>query len=303
MHPIAVASVLAQRSNRMAPVAPGGGGWTPGYSLPSSGQAVAISSTNTAMDVNPTDLNDTQFNYSLFESFGGGCYVEDYSQGGAYAIGSSGGHIHPDFTSFVVFDFEDRTWKRIDNSQATGNNAAGYVRADLNLAEGELTGFTTVPCPAHMYSNYLPLSTARGGGTKGSVVSVIRQAMTQEPAGTFRSHAFDLATGVWTRYSTNKADAVMNSSYFLPECPTALDDTNGRYYQLPSEIHNTQAIPYLDIADATWKSFGSWDWPSNRGGENRMASSTTRAASSSRSAAVRCSRPWRSPARPPAGAI
>jgi hypothetical protein len=269
MTPIRAAAAAATRARRLPPA--GGGGWTPPYTLPSSGQAVALGAANSAMSVNPVDLSDTDFNYSLFESFGGGCYVEDYSAGGGYVLCSCGGHAHPDFTSGVVFDFEVGAWVRIDNSQSTGNSQPGYTRSQIDLAEGELNGFTTVPAPAHPYSNFLPLSTARGGGTKGSVVRVIGQAMTQEPAGTFRSHRFDLATGVWTRYSTNKGDAVTNASYFLPECPTAYDPNTGRYYQCPSEIHNTQAIPYVDPTDQTWKSFGSWDWPSNRGGENRMA--------------------------------
>lgn len=248
------------------------GGWTPPYSLPAAGTVVAMSATNNAMSINPGDLNDTEFNYSLFESFGGGCYVRDYSQGGAYAIGSSGGHIHPDFTSMVVFDFEDKTWKRIDNSQGTGNNASGYTRSQIDLTNGELNGFVQVPCPAHPYSNFLALPTSRGGGVKGSVMCVIHMAITTDPASNFRSHRFDLQTGVWSRYSINQMTAVGNPSYFLPECPTVYHEATGRFIQLPSEIHNTQAWPYLDSADATWKSLGSWGFPPNSGGESRMAS-------------------------------
>jgi len=87
----------------------------PPYGLPAAGQAVLIG-TNNAETIRPPSHGAGDWSYSLFGSYGGGCFVAEHSVGGAYVIAGTGGHNAPPNFGAAVFDFADATWRRIDNA-------------------------------------------------------------------------------------------------------------------------------------------------------------------------------------------
>lgn len=228
------------------------------YSTPASRQAVLIGS-NSSDDIRPPSHSVSHWRYSLFESFGGGCYVLDYSMGGAYVLAGTGGHASPPNFGAAVFDFADATWKRIDNSNGmawrVGDISASETTGapDYAIALGGVTA-NAMPAPPHTYLNALPIARAKGGGTKGSIVLVICQAQTVESRGTHRSYRFDLATGAWSRLSTNRqTDAINVGGGPWAEAPSVYDPVTNRYYQLPNQVHYISRYAYLDGNDWTWK--------------------------------------------------
>jgi len=223
------------------------------YSAPPSGQALLIGN-NFAEDVRPPSHSARQWNYSLFTFYGGGTFVEDYSAGGAYVIAGSGGHKVPPNFGGCLFDFDDATWKRIDNANGMpwmvrDLNAPGYSGEINSFGEINYPGVTPgIPAPAHLYGNVLPLSAANGGGSRGSVL-VLKSAAGGYDSnyGSGYAHRFDLATGLWSRLSTN---TVTGKSGFRTAC---FDRATNRYYLIRNQLHESGNLDYLDGADWTWK--------------------------------------------------
>lgn len=245
------------------------GGFTPGYPLPTPGNAIALGTTNKLSSLSAAGLSADDLEYSVSGSYGGGVFAAQFSLGGAYVTGCSGGHLHPDLTSVVALDFTDRTFKLLVNANGAPNKAGGWMQSDLN-GDGELNGYPEVPAPNHPYMNQMYLPPSLGGGALGSLLTVMRGAVSNPPSTIYRSHRFDLATKTWARYSLNRLGDVANGSYFSVESPTAFHAASGRYYNLPFELHNVDALPYLDAADRTWKTVALGGYPSN-GGNNTSA--------------------------------
>ena len=223
------------------------------YSLPGSGQAMLIGA-NFAESVRPPTHSASDWNYSLFRFYGGGTFVEDYSAGGAYVIAGSGGHAVPPNFGGCLFDFADATWKRIDNA-----NGMPWLARDLNSpgTSGEINAFgeisypgvsAGIPAPAHLYGNVLPLAAANGGGSRGSAL-ILRSAAAGYSSnyGSPYAHRFDLATGRWSRHSSNAPEA---NSGFRTACH---DPVTNRFYMPRYELHESSRLDFLDGADWTWK--------------------------------------------------
>ncbi len=223
------------------------------YSLPPSGQALLIGS-NFAEDVRPPTHSAFEWNYAVFFFYGGGTLVEDFSAGGAYVIAGSGGHAVPPNFGGCLFDFADATWKRIDNA-----NGMPWINRDLNtpprsgeinsLGEINYPGVSVgIPAPAHLYGTVLPLSAANGGGSRGSALLTRSSAAGYSSNfGSPYAHRFDLATGLWTRLSTNTPSA---NSDFRTGC---YDPATNRYYLIRYGLNESPNLDYLDGADWTWK--------------------------------------------------
>lgn len=228
------------------------------YSTPAGRQTVLIG-TNTADDIRPASHNSSAWRYTLFGSYGGGCYVPDYSSGGAYVIAGTGGHRHPANLGAAVFDFADATWKRIDNSNGLAPRSADFAASETTGAPNYAISIggvapNTLPAPAHTYLNVLPIRSANGGGPKGSIVRVIGAAVCNEARITHRSYRFDLATGAWSKLSVNlQTDAINVGSAIWYEAPSVYDPETNRYYQYPAHLHWLTRHAYLDGADWTWK--------------------------------------------------
>ncbi len=241
-----------------------GGRWDGGFpfALPTPGNALFIG-TNKPDSVRPSPLGAGEWEYSLFNCYTGGVYVRDFSPGGAYVFAATGGHNCPPNVGAALFDFADATWKRLDNANGVPWRSAEYTPSEVN---GELEIATSgatpnaVPAPFHTYQLLAPLPAARGGGSQGSVVTVVTQFATTQASSSGRSHRFDLATRTWSRFSTGTSPYTGFTAIFDPAAT--------RFYVLPNEIHSVQQLSWLDGLDSTWKTSSLGTWPATDGANN-----------------------------------
>lgn len=217
------------------------------YPLPNSAGQVVFIGTNLPRDVRPNTHSVYQWDYANFGYYGGGAFIQDYSAGGAWAIAGSGGHGASPNIGALIFDFADATWKRRDNS-----NGVPWTRGDdypaSTFSGGEFPG-TQVPGPGHQYGVMKPISTAQGGGPKGSYLCLGFSAMGAEGSTGGGAHRIDLNTGQWTRASTNQS-----LPYSVGGQQTAFyDPVSNRYYVPPAAASGVTVTVYLDANDWTWK--------------------------------------------------
>lgn len=209
------------------------------YTLPSSGQAVAIG-TNYATDVRPSSHTQTQWAYSMFSSFGSGAYVADYSFGGAYVLAGTGGHNHPPNVGACLFDFADATWKLLANANGVAWRSNDYQDSELSGPPyREILG-TSVPAPPHPYRHMVGIKTANGGGSKGSIVYMCRAAVGVQASGSSGIHRFDLDTRLWSRVTNSTPSFGADA-----ESDAVVDDAVGRVYGLANAIHYQNKLPTL----------------------------------------------------------
>lgn len=228
------------------------------YTLPARGEAVAIGS-NVAGSVRPAQINAFDWGYSLFQSFGAGTFVPDFSAGGAFVVAGSGGHNAPAMLDAVAFDFADATWKRIPNANGIAPRSADY---DISETTGapfyELRDATAgqVPAPSHLYglTGYIPAGTL--GGVRGSYLKMGSSAATLQSYPASGIHKMDLATGLWSRVTNDTLD--FGSNY---EATTVFDPQTSRYYFIPDGFHAFDSLQYFDPADQRIKRTPSYPWP------------------------------------------
>ena len=140
-------------------------------------------STNTADNIRPSVISRFNWAYSLFQSFGTGTFVPDYSGAGAYVIAATGGHRVTPIVDAVVFDFSDATWKRVANANGIAPRDTDYTTAETTGSPYyEIPGAKAgqIPAPPHLYglASYIPAS--KGGGTRGSYLKMGSPAATVE---------------------------------------------------------------------------------------------------------------------------
>ena len=241
------------------PVSPGiPEGWTPPYSLPAAGVAQFIG-TNNIQDVRPATHSAANWARSVFGSFGTGCYVPAYSAGGAYVAAGTGGHLHPSNSGACLFDFADATWKfrSCTNSGFTENDNTGAANDWASAQTGgadhyEITGANGTPAPPHPYATSIPIAT----GNNGSFLYVSRSAACDESVNSGGSHALNLETGVWTRWTENIYPISLGF-----ESTTLLDSANNRAFVLTSNFHNYQTLHYLNLGTGAYATLGSYSFP------------------------------------------
>lgn len=234
----------------------GGAAWSPSYAVPAPGQLACVSTPwlQNAINAEPGMPASFFWEYSLFNSYGAGVLVEDYSPGGGYVFAGTGGHAHPDFTGAVVVDFTTLTARIIQHTNgskrwSTNTNTYGFLQSELSgdpwwEVTGTVAGSEAVPAPVHPYQMLVPVPSSLGGGPRGSVMYVGRQTMgetgqTSSPT----IHRFDLSTGRWHRQTTAQLQRV---SY---ESSVVLDRARGRYWHFPNGQHNHQNFEYLRASD------------------------------------------------------
>jgi hypothetical protein len=213
------------------------------YDLPSPGHAVAIG-TNHALDVKPPSHTDSQWAYSLFNSYGSGTYMADYSVGGAYILAGTGGHAHPPNLDAALFDFADATWKRIPNSNGVPQRPDDYAADQSTGTPYFEVPNSSVPIPAHPYRNLAPISSAHGGGDRGSVCYVTRAAVTRSAYSSQAAHRFDLATGRWSRATEDLMPVYSSNS--TVESDSVVDDLTGRIFWFPKDLQYVTHAAYYD---------------------------------------------------------
>lgn len=228
------------------------------YSLPAAGQALAISS-NTAENIRPTAISRFNWGYSLFQSFGTGSFVPDFSGAGAFVIAGSGGHNVAPNVDAAVFDFADGRWKLVSNSNGVAPRDRDYPIAETTGAPFyELPGATRgqLPSPPHLYAiaSYIPSS--KGGGPKGSYLKMGSPATTVESRQGAGIHKMDLSTGLWSRVTND----LLSFSYNF-ESATVFDPVAGRYYFIVDGFHGSNSLQYLDLADWRVKNTPTYPTP------------------------------------------
>lgn len=233
-------------------------GWTPGYSVPSAGQATLIG-TNTAGDVRPSGFDVAQWQSPIFTAYGGGTMVNAYGQAGAYVVAGSGGHNAPTNCGACLFDFEDATWKRVAAS-------GGFSDRTSDLAPGEVSGNAIItgtspgiPAPTHTYSHLVE--------DDGNVVITCRPVILTSASGSNTSYKFNLTTGAWSAFGTNMPGDVASRNHI--DGASHRDPTTNRIYLIPNGVANWQNLLYYDAADNTWKATTTYAWP---GGTNTVVS-------------------------------
>ncbi|MDQ3189303.1 MAG: hypothetical protein M3Q28_10455 [Pseudomonadota bacterium] len=234
------------------------------YSLPTSPGQVVLIGTNFLHDIRPSSFSAFDWDYATMGYYGGGVFVEDYSQGGAWVVAGSGGHNVPPNVGAAIFDFQDATWKRKDNANGVQWQRDDYVTGEIiyhptNYPSGILRNSSpqTIPAPGHLYATARPRMT--GGGTMGSVLHLASIWQGVDTATGFTlgachySHAMNLQTGLWTRVSTNRIiDARHDSGAVSEYFSSAYDAATNRYYLIRRQQAGSR-LDYLDGNDWTWK--------------------------------------------------
>lgn len=217
-------------------------------SLPPLGAAKLIAAAGAHNAVAPVGLDTGRFTKALFEAYGSGAFVQDYSTDGAFIVAGSGGHAHYEILGGAGFDFTTRSWfwRGVPGWTETGDPTS------LAMTNGspwlERNGLTQVPAPPHPYGNMIGVRAADAGNSKGSIIHIGRAAVCSEATGTPSVHMFDCNTGVWSRV------ALLSLGGSAIEGSSIYDPVTKRYYTINgSGQHAINYIPYLDANDWTAK--------------------------------------------------
>jgi hypothetical protein len=247
-----------------------GAPFNPPYALPAPGTKIAIPTAgrNVANDVKPAPHSNGSWQYALFQSYGGGSFSPDYSAGGAYVLAGMGGHGAAPCFGAAIFDFATGRWSYLAN--ANGFDEARVSDVDRrsetnNWPYLELNGVKTghMPAPSHHYSLQVSPPRSVVGGPKGAVIVTLGAAKTMEGWDSPQSHKFDLATGLWTRASTNLITEVSSRTPYT-DCSAAYDPTTRRIY-VALHFPTDERLACLDLTDNTWKSAGRYALPNTNG--------------------------------------
>jgi hypothetical protein len=244
--------------------------WTPPYELPDPGETVDLAGGNAAVDVKPPAHSDGSWQYSLFQAYGGGSFSVDYSPGGAYVLASTGGHGAPPNFGAAIFDFTTGMWSYLPNANGFDEGSIDEINRveDTNDAPYlELTAVTTpgMPSPGHNYQLQISPAASALGGSKGAVLKTAGAAQTTEAWDSPQSHTIDLSTGLWSRAAGNLVTDVYDGNPYT-DAVAAHDPATNRVYLLLGFFGYVGTLPYLDLADSTWKTTESFSWPDEAAG-------------------------------------
>jgi hypothetical protein len=252
-----------------------GGSFTPPYSLPTSGNVVAIGTTGGSAGsfyaTNPTSgvngtMTDANWSYAVFNNYGGGDILEGMTEGGVYAVVGSGGHGVPANVGMSYFDYTDAEWKRKDpHATHDGTDfyrSTDYTTSEMDDAGGsppyyELDGSSGIPAPCHIQSNCLAIEPSVDGSSLGSMIQMMRTAMATTAVNGVWAYAFDASTGLYTRKSTN------SSTRFPVHGSSIFDATRNRYWNCGGTENTFNTVEYLDCADWTFKNTSTFTITTN----------------------------------------
>jgi hypothetical protein len=246
-------------------------GFVPPYSLPSAGQVVTINGSSPE-DGRPTEIASPRWNYALWNSYGAGVMVEDYSAGGAYVLAANGGHAHGEITGAAVLDFSTGTWTYLPHDNggpASSANDYNFTNAEMTGAPyWEITGTNGlggaywVPGPPHPYQNLAAWPSSYGGGSKGSVVYVCRGAMGETGlGGSGAVHRFDLADRRWRRATDSVSSRNPAGGNGTFEGSAILDAARGRVWHVPQNQFAYTTVEYFDLNTSSFGVSGAHTAP------------------------------------------
>lgn len=227
----------------------------PMVGVPSSGYASLIAQADAHQAIRPAGMTSGQFTKALFEAYGSGTFVQDYSTDGAFVIAGSGGHAHYEIVGGAGFDFTTRQWFWRGTPGYT-EKAAWSLVADTNGSPWyELTGHSETPAPGHPYANVVEVRSADGGGAKGSVLHLGRRYVCGEAVTSPVAHMFNCDTGAWSRAASASTTLIAGA-----EGSAVFDPTTKRYYAIPDGLHVQSSLRYLDATTWEWGTLSLPAW-------------------------------------------
>lgn len=228
--------------------------YDPTAGLPAPGAAALVAAAESFQSVRPAGITADNWRYSIFGSYGSGCFNPHYSTRGAYVLAGTGGHSHPATFGAIAFDFDTMQWAYLPAANGPADRNGPVSAAETSADPWwEMTGYPEVPSPPHPYQTQVVIPPSLGGGSKGSMLYVQRGSVdsggvTSAPV----AHAFDLVSRTWARRS---AATNMGTGY---EKAAIHDPVTNRFYLLPPDAHYLTALAYLDGTDWTRKTTESF---------------------------------------------
>lgn len=205
----------------------------------------ALASTNSFTSVDPKMYWDQA---GIVNAWGSSAYTEWWGQWGAL-VWNGGGHGNYFGNEVVVYDFDDLTFKRLNdphpNAEPDSKPPAKRV-----LEFGEFADDGT-PLSHHNYDNLVILPPSLGGGKKGSLLRVVSCALSWEGVhDTYWSHAFDLDSLKWQRFSKNSLQYTPNTGIGVwPK--SAFDAKRSRAWWISYGASQPSRVAWLDLKDRT----------------------------------------------------
>ena len=173
---------------------------------------------------------------TVVTAWSGAAFATHFGELGAWII-TGGGHGDYFGNEVYAFALDSRRWVRVNDPFPGGRDS------DVDYDEGEYA--PGIPLSSHTYQHTQYLPPSLGGGSKGSLLLVVMYAAGRLARGTGRSHACDLATGSWSRYSVNKASESLNGT-----SSTAYDSQRRGFWRVP---YGGNTLEFLSTADRSWR--------------------------------------------------
>ncbi len=224
-----------------------GGGNSTGAAV--AANTVALVGTNTELSIRPSVFNTSDWEYTLFTSYSGGCFVPGWGTHGAYVICGTGGHQAPENYDAAIFDFSDYTWKYIPNTNGVRADPTPLPPSAVTSPYCEIPG-TEVPAPAHVYKHQIGIGNAVYWPTNTFATTIA--------SGGNYLHRYTLnpnGTGTWARIATNSTFSAFpgfgtygGASY----AETIFDRRRNRLWFLNCMIHYVSTIPFIDLSGTSW---------------------------------------------------
>jgi hypothetical protein len=215
-------------------------------------------SQNFAADVNPCPGNACGYSgtggqKNIFITWSGGAFATNFSALGAL-IAHGGGHKGYYGNEVYAFDLDTLMWERLNQPWEPEPGARGWIGENAPLGphgiweEGEYA--PGIPASSHTYGNVVYLPAALAGNRRGCFLRLTGTSNGWYGGGfTGRTHAFDLDTRRWRRYSVNltpKEDGGGDANAVCFDPRRKRFWAIGRYYSTITR--------YLDIPTRTWGS-------------------------------------------------
>lgn len=206
-----------------------------------TGKSIQLVGRNTIATLDPCPARNCRYSgvdgVAGVLAYGGMAVAPAYGSKGALVV-TGGGHADYWGNEVYLFDLATSTWSRINDPSRA---AAADTDASVDLVHGEYGDGS--PMAAHTYDVLRVIP----GGASGILVRTVAPALAGSGGKNASwSHACDLATGKWSRFSTNGAPFVGDKVADA----TCYDASRNRIWELyRGGFHTTFA--YLDLATQT----------------------------------------------------
>ena len=213
-------------------------------------------SRNFVADVNPCPGNDcgysgTSGQKSVMLVWFGGAFAHDFSALGALLV-HGGGHKAYYGNEVYAFDLSTLHWQRLGEPWEPQSGAKGWIGEQAPLGpsgireEGEYA--PGIPAASHTYDNVAYLPGALAGNRRGYFLRLTGTSNGWYGGGfTGRSHAFDLDTGRWQRFSENLTPRTDGGGDGNAVC---FDPGRRRFWAIGR--WQSRVTRYLDLPTRTW---------------------------------------------------